>query len=92
MLPVGWDLARIRRLVPEAELLEPTDHDVFFDEGGDYVPLDAGTIIDCGGQCLVLADPEDGWWMGLRDSVDGSIVCGGTYANASDLERAIAAL
>ena len=89
MLPVGWDLARIRRLVAEAELLEPTDHDVFFDEGGDYVPLDAGTII---GQCLVLADPEDGWWMGLRDPVDGSIVCWVTYANASDLERAIAAL
>lgn len=92
MLPAGWDLARVREQLPAARLLDPSAHDVFRVTGDEHVRLDARTIIDCDGLCLVLADPDDGWWMGQLDRSGESIVCWGTYAEADDLATALAAL
>ena len=86
------DLARVRDHAPAARLLDPSAHDVFRVTDSDRVRLDARTVIDCDGLCLVLADPDDGWWMGQLDRSGGSIVCWGTYAEADDLATALAAL
>ncbi len=65
MLPAGWDLARIREHVPGARLLDASEHDVLWVvDVGEHLSLEARTVIDCGGLYLVLADPDDGWWMG----------------------------
>lgn len=93
MLPARWDVARIRQQVPGARLIDPSEHAVVAVLGaGEHVRLEASTIIECDGLFLVLADPDDGWWMGEVDRSDGSIVCWGTYADADDLGAALAAL
>lgn len=93
MLPAGWDLARIREHVPGSQLLDPSKFDVLWVVDVDkFQPLEARTVIDCGGLCLVLADPEEGWWMGQLDRSRGAIVCWGIYGPHDDLGAALAAV
>ena len=90
-LPEGWDLARIRRLEPSAELLNPAEHyTVWVDKNSVYQELQPDVIISFAGQCLLRSFGDPSWWMGEVDKTDGSIVCWGQYGE--DLEQAIRAL
>ena len=90
-LPAGWSLARVREvggLANEPRLLDAADSTATIESTGVIEPLDATLIIDCGGDCLVLA--EDGqWYMGHPDG-RGVIRCWGCYG--ADLDEALRAL
>jgi hypothetical protein len=87
-LPEGWDLARLRRLEPSAELLSPAEHyTVWVDKNFVYQELHPDVIISFAGQCLLRSSGDPSWWMGEVDKTDGSIVCWGQYGD--DLEEAI---
>lgn len=89
-LPPGWTLQRVQTLEPASELLDPSDHDVFFSDGRTLEELKPECIISFSGLCLVRVTGDSEWYMGDLGDLGGSIVCWSSYG--SDLERAIHAL
>lgn len=93
VLPVGWDLDRIRTesMDLNARILDPEGRLVVTESFGElsYIELDPVVIIDFSGLCLVRDSGDSLWYMGDVEE-DGSIMCWGPYGE--DLGEAINSL
>ena len=83
----GWDLDRVRSLVPDARLVQP-GMPVLVEVPGGNQPLSPRVTIQCDSDRYLVLDDDGLWYMGHK--VDGAVVCWASYGD--DLEAAIAAL